>query len=485
MTFNSFAYFLFLPLVYLAFYFTAHRWRWLLLLIASYGFYASFNAPYLLAVLLGVTTVSYYCGLKIASHNEESARKRWLWLGIFSCVATLAVVKFLPFLGTHASSIFGLYSISSTAFITIGVSYFTFQAISYLADIYLEITEPEHHFGRFALYMAFFPKLLQGPIERAEHLIPQLEKTYKFDYAEARFGITLIMWGVFQKIVLANMLALYADQVFNHITMYDRFALLLGVYAFALQIFFDFAGYTDVALGTGYLFGIRLTNNFNSPYLAQSVADFWRRWHISFSRWIFDYIFKPMQMEWRNLGRLGTAAALLLTFLVSGIWHGLTLGFVIWGVIHGIYLSVGSFYQPYKKRLHKWLGVETSRWFKYWQIFVTFNLVSFAWIFFRAGGKNGWELVKKLFRFDNLNITTPDTVTRTYDYVDAVLSQGKYNAALLVVMLMIIGCMNIYKNKVDMFAKPFWFRWSIYFILVLGTCLFAQPGDNNFLYFRF
>ncbi len=382
MTFTSFSYFLFLPFVYLIFHLTVDRWRWLVLLVASYGFYATLKAPYLLAVLLVVTGISFTCGLRIAARQDEVIRKRWLWLGSIACVAVLALFKYLPFLATRSQSL--LLSFNPSLIISIGVSYFTFQAISYMVDIYLDIEEPEYHPGHFALYMAFFPKLLQGPIERAGDLLPQLKQPYKFDHDTVRSGMLLFARGLFKKLIVADRLALYADQVYNNVHSYSGLSLVIGTYVYALQIYFDFAGYTDMARGTGRMFGINLTENFNSPYLAISIADFWRRWHISFSRWILDYIFKPLQMEWRDKGQVGTAAAMVITFLVSGLWHGASWGFVIWGLLHGVYLAASTYYRPYQKRLHKWLGVEKKPWLKWWQVFVTFNLVCLAWVFFRA-----------------------------------------------------------------------------------------------------
>lgn len=476
MTFTSFSYFLFLPVVYLVFYFTADRWRWLVLLTASYGFYASFKAPYLLAVLLMVTGISYSCGLRMTCQQDESMRRRWLWLGSFACVTILAVMKYLPFLESRANSILGLNSSLSATIISIGVSYFTFQAISYLADIYLDIEEAEHHFGRFALYMAFFPKLLQGPIERAGDLLPQLRQPYRFDYDAMRSGMLLFTWGLFKKMIVADRLALYADQVYSNVHNYSGVSLIVGTYAYALQIYFDFSAYTDMARGTGRMFGISLTENFNSPYLASSIADFWRRWHISFSRWILDYIFKPLQMGWRDWGQAGTAAALIVTFLVSGIWHGATWGFVIWGLLHGIYLASATYYRPYQKRLHKWLGVEKSPWLKCWQVFVTFNLVCLALVFFRAPGlEAAWYVIAH--SFDGIR------GLRT----GLLYSQGESGFAILLVLLSVMLFAGNDKIMSIMNEKKT-FRWISYYIL-LYLVIFAKwyscDSDAKFIYFRF
>lgn len=473
MVFNSFSYFLFLPLVYLVFYFVADRWRWVVLLSVSYVFYAFLKAPYLLAVLLLVTSISYTCGLRIAAQQDEAIRKRWLWIGSFACVAILALLKYIPFLESQSNNIFGLKTTFSAMIISIGVSYFTFQAISYLADIYLEIEEPEYHFGYFALYMSFFPKLLQGPIERASDLLPQLRQPYLFNYDAMRSGMLLFAWGLFKKVVVADRLALYADQVYNNVHGYTGLSLIIGTYAYALQIYFDFSAYTDMARGTGRMFGINLTENFNSPYIATSIADFWRRWHISFSRWILDYIFKPLQMGWRNLGQSGTAAALIVTFLVSGIWHGASWGFVIWGLLHGIYLASSTYYRPYQKRIHKWLGVDKSKWLKWWQVFVTFNLVSFAWVFFRAKNISDAKYVM-------LNLFHGAKGLRT----GLIFSQGEFEFFIVCVLLLIIFIVWTY-NKISIIEKPLWFRWSLYNLLILSILFFGIVDNSKFLYLRY
>ncbi|MFA7060551.1 MAG: MBOAT family O-acyltransferase [Pedobacter sp.] len=484
MTFTSFTFYLFLPVVYLIFYWTADRWRWLVLLVASYGFYASFKAPYLLIVLFMVTIISYVCGSRIGSHQDETGRKRWLQIGVVACVAILAFLKYLPFFETHTNTLFGLNITLSRTIISIGVSYFTFQAISYLADIYLEIEDPEKHFGHYALYMAFFPKLLQGPIERAGYLLPQLKQPYQFDYDAMRSGLLLFTWGLFKKVVVADRFALYADQVFNNVHSYTGLTLIIGTYAYAFQIFFDFSAYTDMARGVGRMFGINLTENFNSPYLATSIADFWRRWHISFSRWILDYIFKPLQLGWRDWGQTGTALALLVTFFVSGIWHGASWGFVIWGLLHGIYLAASTYYRPYQKKLHKMFGLEHSSWLKWWQVLVTFNLVSLAWIFFRAKSLgDAWYIV------NNIAHTGFDYKLARSNGIAGFLNENlflnisMYDFTVLVVVLPVIWLLN--KRIFSVFSKPALARWLSYALLLAVIAVFMCQDKPAFVYFQF
>jgi D-alanyl-lipoteichoic acid acyltransferase DltB (MBOAT superfamily) len=390
MAFNTLPFFFFLPAAYLAFFLTSERWRWLCLLLASYLFYSSFDAPYLPAALAGVTGASYLCGLRIASARGEPARKLWLWTGCAACLSILALLKYLPFLD---SPVFSGVKV-------LGASFYAFQAVSYLADVYLETAEPERHLGRYALFLAFFPKLLQGPIERASDLLPQIRGPLEADSAAIRSGLLLFAWGFLKKTLAADRLALYCDQVFGHPGAYAGLPLWIGVYAFSFQIYLDFSAYTDMARGIGRTFGIRLSRNFESPYLAVSIADFWRRWHISFSRWILDYIFKPLQYGWRDRGNAGTAVALAVTFLASGLWHGAARTYVLWGLLHGAYLAFSVYWRPIQQRMHERLGWAKSPWLRRWKVLATFHLVCLAWVFFRAATPgDAFGILKNLFDF--------------------------------------------------------------------------------------
>jgi D-alanyl-lipoteichoic acid acyltransferase DltB (MBOAT superfamily) len=334
--------------------------------------------------------------------------------------------------------------------------------------------KPERHFGYFALYLSFFPKLLQGPIERAGDLIPRLKNKYEFNYDNIRFGMLLFTWGLFKKVVIADRIAPYVDTVYNNVHAFKGLPLLLATYAYAIQIFMDFSGYTDMALGSALLFNINLTQNFNSPYLAISVADFWRRWHITFSHWILDYIFRPLQMQWRNWKNWGTATALIVTFLASGIWHGASWGFVIWGGLHGLYMACSVFYRPYQKKLDKTLGIKKTRLLKAWQIFVTFNLVSFAWIFFRAANlKDAMYIILNLFR-GNKGLLS-----------GYLLSQGKVELALLLIMISVTILNDFDKYTAYLAKSNKVFRHMVYYIFVVSIILFGKFEQTGFIYFGF
>ena len=272
--------------------------------------------------------------------------------------------------------------------------------------------------------------------------------------------------------MIANRLGSYVDPVFNRIHDFTGLHLLLATYSYAFQIYMDFSGYTDMALGSALFFNINLTQNFNRPYLATSIADFWRRWHITFSRWILDYIFKPLQVEWRNGKNWGTAAALVVAFLVSGVWHGARWGFVVWGGLHGLYMACSVFYRPYQKKLHRALGIEKTRLLKVWQVFFTFNLVSFAWIFFRAN-----SLTDAFYIVSNLCVFGRSSFENT-------VSQCTLETLGLAVVTPLSLVIPILAKRVRFFEQPTWKRWCTYYSLSIAIVLFEKSSDN-FIYFRF
>jgi alginate O-acetyltransferase complex protein AlgI len=477
MTFTSALFVLFIPVVFLAFCLATERRRWLVLLIASYGFYASFEAPSLLVFLALVSLIGYAGGLWLGRAKEHTRRGAILGLCIVSCLGILFFTKYLP----HFPSIHH-YGLLSTV-ISIGVSYYTFQAISYLIDVYMEVQEPETHPGYFALYMAFFPKLLQGPIERAHALLPQLRTPAGFNYNNVRSGLLLFAGGLFSKVVIAERLARYVNTVYDDVHSHTGLSLILATYCYAVQIYCDFAGYTDMARGTARIFNIDLTENFNHPYVATSVAEFWRRWHISFSRWILDYIFKPLQLRWRNAGTLGTAMALLVTFLASGIWHGASWGFVIWGLLHGIFLAGSVFYLPYQKKLHAALGIGRGAWYRAVRIFCTFNLVSFAWIFFRAN-----NLGDALYVVKNLPAPSgwiPSDGVRLFLSRQILLEDHtRSTISLLLMLIVLLAGTREWLSRVQ--QRPALVRWPIYLALSYAIVMFGIWGTGpHFVYFAF
>lgn len=490
MLFNSFPYFIFLSVVWLLFMLVPDRLRWLILLLASYVFYGFLLKPALLVVLTVVIVVTFWFGKLIDQRQDLLSRRRMLWLGVVSNLSFLIYFKYAPFFVQNLNVLLGSISGSVVLevpqlLVSIGLSFFIFQAISYLADIYFRTAKPEPHIGYLALYLSFFPKLLQGPIERSKDLLPQLKLPYKFDYGCFRAGMLLFAWGLFKKIVVADRLAIYVNKVYGDIYSHTGLPLILATYLFALQIYFDFSGYTDMALGTARFFNIRLTQNFNSPYLATSVTDFWRRWHISFSRWILEYIFEPLQMKFRNYGKLGIAAALLVTFILAGIWHGASWTYILFGLTHGIYLSIAFIYKPYRKKLFKILNIsKDSKLITVAQTVITFNLIAFSFIFFRANSYadvayvvlNSYHIIHAGF---------------SYDYLVNNLTLGWTKGDIIVVFVVTVAAIYvdiIQQNRElgDILKeKSIFVRWICYYAIVLCILFLGVYDDAKFIYLKF
>ena len=485
MLFNSLSYLLFLSIVYLIFYLVRDRSRWMVLLTASFLFYAAQNTPHLLIVLSLVTIATYGFGIWLDQAETPRVKRALLWGGIAANILMLVVMKYLPFFSKNLSDLSALLSLDFQIqpikpLITIGLSYYVFQAMSYLIDIYRGSSKPELHFGYFALSLAFFPKILQGPIERAGSLLPQLRARYEFNYDNMRLGILLFTWGLLKKSVVADRLGFYVDAVYNNVHAFTGLPLLLTSYAYTFQIYMDFSGYTDMALGTALLFNIKLTQNFNSPYLATSVGDFWRRWHISLTTWLRDYIYFPLGGSRGPTNQL--VRNLFIVFLLSGLWHGPSWGFVIWGGLHGLYLVCAHFYKPYQIKLHTALGIyKSSKCLHIWQMFVTFNLVSFAWIFFRAE-----KISDALYLIANM-WTGQEGLREGF-----LFSQRGEELIATLLALFIYGVLALVSNYaklnikiMSMWHKDYFIRLLSYDFLIFLIMVFQSTEKTNFIYLRF
>jgi alginate O-acetyltransferase complex protein AlgI len=500
MTFTSLPFLLFLPSVFILFSITPSQLRWLLLLVASYFFYAYLKVPYLLFVLAAVTAVSYWCGHKINRAETPYLKKVWLWAGIAVNVSFLVWLKYIPFLTENLNFLLGWVSpgfkINNVHhLIAIGVSFFVFQGISYIIDIYLEILEPENHLGYFALSISFFPKLLQGPIERGGGILPQMRRLSPGSWENLRAGANLFVWGMFKKVVVADRLATFVDPVYSNVHAFHGISLIVATYLFALQIYFDFSGYTDMALGIARFFNIRLTQNFNAPYWATSIADFWRRWHISFSSWILDYIFKPIQFSLRDWLRWGTPLALMATFIASGLWHGASWCFVVWGGLHGVYLSFATIFRPQKRKLSKMLGMEKSTILKAWQRFATFHLVCFSWIFFRAD-----NIMDALYVVRSSIVDIPHSASRLINNEGALaqhILMGKATDDFLSIMALLVLTFGVevvdrrtarsisQVGEFSFLAKaPVWMKGCVYGIICY-LMAFIGTSTQSFIYLQF
>jgi D-alanyl-lipoteichoic acid acyltransferase DltB (MBOAT superfamily) len=324
--------------------------------------------------------------------------------------------------------------------------------------------------------MAFFPKLLQGPIERAGDLLPQLRRRFEFDADACRAGAILFAWGLFKKTVVADRASPLVEAVYGSLTSYQGPTLALGTYLFALQLYCDFSGYTDMALGVARCFGIGLTQNFNNPYAARSIVEFWRRWHISFSRWIFDYIFNPLQFALRDLRTTGTAIALIVTFAISGIWHGVGWTFLVWGLIHGLYMSFSILTRSVRKRWHNRLWRDRPRLGQGWQVFATMHLVLLSWIFFRAKSLNDAAYVLT-------HLVTGISGTRAF-----LFQVGFYDLIVVVSGAAVVGGIDMLGrgHRIEtLLQQPAWFRWPAYYALAIAILVFGAETRSAFIYFQF
>jgi len=267
----------------------------------------------------------------------------------------------------------------------LGISFYTFKSLSYILDIYLEKMEPSTSFRDYFLFVTFFPNILSGPIDRAIDFLPQVQKKYSLSKKDIATGLVLIMMGLIKKIMIADYICLnFVDRVFDSPVRYTGVENLLAVYGYALQLYCDFSGYSDIAIGIALLLGFRLMENFNYPFKAKSISDFWRRWHISLSSWLLEYVFRPLQLGLRNWRKAGNITALVITFVLVGFWHGASWAFLFWGLLHGIYMGIGLLVQGPKRKFYNKYKLSNSKIFGAIQIFVTFNLVAFSFIFFRA-----------------------------------------------------------------------------------------------------
>lgn len=482
---DSLQYIVFFPIVLATYQLTPPKWRWVVLLSASIVFYAALRMPLLVIAWTFVVLTSYWCGCKISNESGGSRKKVYLWAGVAAQVAILGSIKYLRAILRLIVPGLQIPAGDTEWFSTLGISYYTLQAVSYLADVYLGMAQSERHLGRFALYLGFFPKLLQGPIERAGDLLPQLRSLSSFNYTNVRSGVLLFCWGLFKKVAVANRLAPFVTAVYYDPQGYSRLSLIAATYMYALQILADFSGYTDMALGVARMFNIQLTENFNSPYFATSIAEFWRRWHISFSRWILDYIFKPLQIEWRNARKLGVVGALMVTFLFSGLWHEVALTFMTWGLLHGVYLASSVLLKPWKEAVYRRIGVVNHPWRRPFQQFFTFNLVAFAWIFFRARSiADAWYITTHLFVNAATRISYATTVRG--GVMGAILNGGSARDFAMLGAAMAVWILgSTFIKRIQLQNRPIWFRWSMYYAFILALIYLSAYDDVGFVYFQF
>lgn len=386
MLFNSVEFLIFFPVVTIAYFLLPHRFRWLLLLAASCFFYMVFIPKYIF--ILGITiTVDYFAGRGL--EKFEGRKRRWvLMTSIIANIGMLSFFKYFNFanenLALLAKFIGWNYPISNLSIILpIGLSFHTFQALSYTIEVYRGRQKAERHFGYLALYVMYYPQLVAGPIERPQNVLHQLHEEHRFEYQRVADGLKRMAWGMFKKVVIADRMVMFVNPVYNDPTSHSGPALILATLAFAIQIYCDFSGYSDIALGSAQVMGVKLMKNFDHPYFARSIAEFWQRWHISLSTWFRDYLYIPLGGN--RVSKPRWIFNILVTFLISGLWHGANWTYIIWGGLHGFYYVLSTLTESMRQRLAVLTRLDKlPRLRTTLATLTTFLLVTFAWIFFRA-----------------------------------------------------------------------------------------------------
>jgi D-alanyl-lipoteichoic acid acyltransferase DltB (MBOAT superfamily) len=479
MLFNSLAFVIFFPIVATLYFLLPHRARWAMLLFASCVFYMAFIPKYIL-ILATTIVVDYFAGIQIEK-SEGRRRKLFLILSIVSNIGFLAFFKYANFIGENinalASFLHWNYSIPALAIILpIGLSFHTFQALSYIIEVYRGKQKAERHFGIYALYVMFFPQLVAGPIERPQNLLPQFHATQTFNRARVASGLRLMLWGFFKKMVVADTLASGVNVIFNNPHDFGGTSLLIATIFFAFQIYCDFSGYSDIALGAARVLGFTLMQNFNDPYHARSISDFWKRWHISLSTWFRDYLYIPLGGN--RVSTLRNYLNLVIVFTVSGLWHGANWTFIVWGALHGTYLVTALLLAQWRARAGVTIRTHISLLENALSIITTFSLVSLGWIFFRATSLH-----------DALYIVTHLFSGLTMSDYALTLTKGRtwllYALSAIVIME---GIQILKKNDraVAFFlTRPAALRYSIYALMVLAILLSGNTNENQFIYFQF
>ena len=474
MLFNSLSYAIFLPLVFIIYWLLPNKYRWVLLLIASYYFYMSWNAKYVFLIFI-TTFTSYLCAILTEKNREH--KKLILTITLLVCLGILFVFKYFNFFFESINYLLGnkLHSISLNLLLPVGISFYTFQTLSYCIDVYRGNIKAEKHFGYYATFVSFFPQLVAGPIERPDNLLPQLRKEKEFDYNKAVYGLKLMTVGFFKKIVVADNLAYYVDMVYNDLSYYQGFALVLAAFFFTIQIYCDFSGYSDIAKGSAKLLNIDLMDNFKTPYFSTTIKEFWSRWHISLSSWFKDYVYIPLGGN--RCSKLRHYFNLLATFLVSGLWHGANITFVIWGGIHGLLQILEDIFH-----IKKNTKTYSFSWFI--RVILVFMLMSITWVFFRAS-----NLHDALYIFRHMY----DGITNLRSYIVSGLYSFGVKAPYLLTMLaiyliplFIIDYINVKHDALTILNnKPMAIRYLAYFVMLLMILLLHYVGEVNFIYFQF
>jgi alginate O-acetyltransferase complex protein AlgI len=482
MLFNSINFAIFLTIVFLIYWFILNKnlkIQNLLLLVSSYFFYACWDWRFLFLLIFS-TILDYYTGIKMCESKNLSNKKFWFRLSISINLGFLGVFKYFDFFAeTFATSIsqfgFQINPMMLAVILPVGISFYTFHGLSYVIDIYKNRIQAERNFIDYSVFVSFFPLLVAGPIERATHLLPQIKVNRNFDYNNAVDGLKQILWGLFKKVVIADNCAKFANLIFDNSNHYSGSTMVVGALFFTFQIYGDFSGYSDIAIGTARLFGINLLRNFAFPYFSRDIAEFWRRWHISLSSWFKDYLYIPlggsdgsMWMKIRNT---------CIIFLVSGFWHGANWTFIIWGMLNALYILPSIIFKTNRNNLNI---VAQGKLFpslkEFFSMTITFGLTVFAWIFFRANNlTHALCIISQIFS---------KSIFKTPYFVDGTLSIPTICLVLIFILIEWFGRENQYAIAKIFSQKPKFIRWGFYYLILIVIFIFAG-SNQQFIYFQF
>lgn len=495
MLFNSLQYVIFLPIVVALFFAAPPRKRWILLLAASYYFYMCWKMEYIVLIVAS-TLIDYVAGIKLGESTDPRRRRLFLLLSLFSNLGILFAFKYFNFFSDSARQIFAQFNVFYEApvfeaLLPVGISFYTFQTLSYTIEVYRGHQSPERHLGRFALYVAFFPQLVAGPIERSTNLLPQLHLDYQFDYERTRRGLLRIVWGLFKKVVIADRVAVVVNQVYNNPHDHNGVAYLIATVFFAYQIYCDFSGYSDIAIGSAEILGVKLMRNFDRPYYAKTIAEFWKRWHISLSTWFRDYLY--ISLGGNRATKARWYVNLFATFLISGLWHGAAWTFVIWGALNGLYLITEIIIAGPKQRLMDRFGITPAQWrFKIPSVVATFALTCVAWVFFRANsvrdafhvlghlGDGVGEFAGRVLRLDTAAVAG---VMRGL----GLSREDLFIAVLSILVLETVQFLTRGSSSLKILEiRSRTVRWAVYYLLLIAILFFgAFNRAQQFIYFQF
>ncbi len=485
MLFNSIDFCLFLPIIFSLYWFFFQKnlkAQNLLILAASYFFYSCWDWRFLFLLIFS-TSLDYYTAIRVESANSKAQQKFWFWLSIIVNLGFLGVFKYYDFFASSFAEALSLLGFSVSPWLLnivlpVGISFYTFHGLSYLIDVYYRRIKAERNFVDYAVFVSFFPLLVAGPIERATHLLPQIKVARTFAYHRAVDGMRQILWGLFKKVVIADNCAEYANIVFNGADSFSGSTLLLGAIFFSFQIYGDFSGYSDIALGTARLFGIELLKNFSFPYFSRDIAEFWRRWHISLSGWFRDYLYIPLG---GNKGSIGVRVRnTFIIFIVSGFWHGANWTFIFWGALNALYFLPLLLMKSNRTHLET---VASGRMLpspsEFFKMSLTFLMVTFGWIFFRAADlHHAFAFIDNMFTIDFF-------VSKAGDF-----ARAKVHPAILLIFL-IIFFITEWIGRESHFALEKWrvgkspFLRLLFYFFLLASVLIYSGKQEQFIYFQF